>query len=517
MNFGRDALIARRSRLAAAAATATATVAAILAVVPVAAPLAHAGERPITVVGSHTAQASPAALPTRPSGAVWRRAAADVPLAELEARRKRLTAAYRFNDTVDSLLACLLGPDVNVITANLISRENSAGVFSGALNVIGFDSGIILSSGDIAGLAGPNQSDSFTTDSNRDGDPDLDALIPGYQTFDATVLEFDFECATAQEISFQYVFASEEYNEYVDSPFNDVFGFFLNGVNIATVPLGCSDAGIPVAINNLNCGNPYAGSGPNCDCYRNNDLDDGGGAINTEMDGLTQVFFATGTIQPGLNHLKIAIADAGDHILDSNVMIRCQSFVCGGPAVTGACCLPGDLCVTLAEGDCLENLGDWKGALVPCSPDPCHEPRGACCFPDRNCQIEDQNGCAQNGGIYQGDLTACDPDPCPISSDVAPIEDGPRPLEVGPVQPTPTNGPIELSWAQPTEARVRLTVWDAAGRMHGVLVDDMRPAGQFRETFDLRSDVGPSLPSGVYWIRVESGGVGVTRKVVLAN
>ena len=113
-------------------------------------------------------------------------------------------------------------------------------------------------------------------------------------------MEFDFTCSTSQDVVFQYVFGSEEYNEYVDSPFNDVFGFFLNGVNIATVPGICSSPGIPVAINNVDCENPYNPPlGPNCDCYRNNDLSDGGGVIDTELDGLTQVFYATAAIQPG--------------------------------------------------------------------------------------------------------------------------------------------------------------------------------------------------------------------------
>lgn len=97
--------------------------------------------------------------------------------------------------------------------------------------------------------------------------------------------------------------------------------------NVATVPASCSDPGIPVSINNVNCLNPYAPPGGlNCNCYRNNDLEDGGGAIDTEMDGLTETFFATTTINPGVNSIKIAIADAGDWVLDSNVFIKCESF-----------------------------------------------------------------------------------------------------------------------------------------------------------------------------------------------
>lgn len=141
--------------------------------------------------------------------------------------------------------------------------------------------------------------------------------------------------------------------------------------NVATVPASCSDPGIPVSINNVNCLNPYAPPGGlNCNCYRNNDLEDGGGAIDTEMDGLTETFFATTTINPGVNSIKIAIADAGDWVLDSNVFIKCESFVCGAPDPTGACCFGTD-CVVTTEEACLASGGSYQGDDVLCSPNPC--------------------------------------------------------------------------------------------------------------------------------------------------
>lgn len=272
---------------------------------------------------------------------------------------------------LNQILQCLMGPGVQVSNAVLTAGPRAAGLYTGGLTVFGLDQGVVLSSGDITSIVGPNLLDDTSTDNGLPGDPDLDLLIPGYTTFDATVLEFDFACSTPTAISFQYVFASEEYNEWVGSPFNDVFGFFLNGVNIATAPMICSSGGIPVAINNVDCGNPYAPpAGPNCDCYRNNALPDGGGSINTEMDGLTQVFYATGVIQPGVNHMKIAIADAGDHILDSNVMLKCQSFTCGAPPDVGGCCV-GDECYLLGQAECIDEGGIYVGDGIACSPSPC--------------------------------------------------------------------------------------------------------------------------------------------------
>jgi hypothetical protein len=230
-------------------------------------------------------------------------------------------------DVVNALIGA--GPNAPTISNVTVTGVNHAvGTFAGGTGIIGFENGIILSSGNIASVPGPNFYDNVTTNNGLPGDPDLDGLIPGYQTYDATVLEFDFECPTLLVISFQYVFTSDEYNEYVNSPFNDVFGFFVNGTNIALLP----DLVTPVAINTVNCNNPYAPpTGANCGLYINNDVSDGGGAINTEMDGLTVVFTATTAVNPGINHIKLAIADAGDEILDSNVFIKGESFLCVPP------------------------------------------------------------------------------------------------------------------------------------------------------------------------------------------
>ena len=233
--------------------------------------------------------------------------------------------------TVPQLVQSLLGP--GVVASNVVFHGASiaAGTFQGGTGIVGIDYGIVLSSGNIASVPGPNTSDSTSTITGTPGDPQLDALTTS-PTFDACSLEFDFSCTTASQIAFQYVFSSEEYNEYVASAFNDVFAFFLNGVNIATLP-----GGVSVAINNVNCGNPYNPAfGGNCGFYVNNSCADlpGGtfpcsGAFDTEMDGLTVVLTAVGTLLPGSNHIKLAIADAGDQVLDSNVFIRGQSFQCG--------------------------------------------------------------------------------------------------------------------------------------------------------------------------------------------
>jgi len=247
--------------------------------------------------------------------------------------------------TPTDLVVTMLGSGVTVQNVVFNGASVAAGRFTGGTGIIGFESGIVLSSGDMNSVVGPNVGDGTTTINATGSDPDLAALIPGYTVFDACSLEFDFSCPTTQVISFQFVFASEEFNEYVNSSYNDVFGFFVNGQNIAIVP---GTPNTPVSINNVNCNNPYLPpTGSNCSQYINNDLDDGGGLINTEMDGLTLLFTATATINPGLNHIKLAIGDAGDEVLDSNVFIRAGSLSCGTPGPVCELPMP---CLELGAG-----------------------------------------------------------------------------------------------------------------------------------------------------------------------
>jgi hypothetical protein len=136
-------------------------------------------------------------------------------------------------------------------------------------------------------------------------------------------------------IFFQYTFGSEEYCEYVGTPFNDVFGFFLKGpgingdlpdgyVNIARVP----GADAPVTINNVN-------HDLNATYYRNNNdsppCDQAGSfdMAGLEHDGFTTVLTAAAVVIPGETyHCLIGLSDVADGIFDSGVFIGIQSL-CG--------------------------------------------------------------------------------------------------------------------------------------------------------------------------------------------
>ncbi len=214
---------------------------------------------------------------------------------------------------VKSLVCGISTSNVTYTGANI-----AAGTFENAIsNGFGIDEGIMLSSGAIADAKPPNDSDAKTTVNGLPGDADLDVILSNYTTYDASVLEFDFTLPTETSFEFRYAFGSEEYNEYVNSSFNDVFAFFLDGNNIALLP----DNMTPVSINTIN-------NGMNAAFYKDNDPSDLGSPTpySNQFDGLTTVLLAKATVGSGAHHMKLAIADAGDHAFDSAVFLEGSSF-----------------------------------------------------------------------------------------------------------------------------------------------------------------------------------------------
>ncbi len=226
--------------------------------------------------------------------------------------------------TPDQIVAALLGSGITPVPGSVtyIGDNVARGTFSGGLSDgLGIDSGVILSSGDIANAIGPNNNDGITTSNGTAGDPALDIIASG-TTEDAAILQFDF-IPTSASLSFKYVFASEEYNEFVNASFNDAFAFFLNGENIAFVP--CTT--IPITIKNVN-------NGSNASYYNNNDFGDLGPTtpFGTQFDGFTKVLTAKATVTPGTKYtLRLAIADTSDSALDSAVFLQAGSFSFGSP------------------------------------------------------------------------------------------------------------------------------------------------------------------------------------------
>ncbi len=231
--------------------------------------------------------------------------------------------------TAQQLVQALVGnPGVVILNPTVTAAPGSYGTFSnGSTTNIGLNHGIILTSGNAGGIPNQNTAGGWGQGWGFPGDPLLDNIVSG-GTNDACRLEFDI-VAYDSVMTFQYVFASEEYNDYVNSNFNDVFGFFISGPgivgqqNIALVP----GTTVPVAINNVNCGS-YG------QYYVCNDVNDPtGGNCTTqcptnisqtsiEFDGFTTPLTAIAHVTPcDTFHLVLVIADVFDDIFDSEVLL----------------------------------------------------------------------------------------------------------------------------------------------------------------------------------------------------
>lgn len=207
--------------------------------------------------------------------------------------------------TATDMAGALTGTGVTIDSTNYIGAPNASGLFSGGADIVGIDSGVVLSSGNAAGVIGPNDQGGHSRNNNRGGDAALDALVGG-GTRDASVLEVEFT-PNADTVYFQYVFGSEEYSEYVNTSFNDVFAFFVNGDNCALV----GDPAEHVSIDTIN-------QGKNAGLFVNNEPP----AHNTQMDGFTIPLTCESAMTPNaVNTLRMAIADRGDYIVDSWVLI----------------------------------------------------------------------------------------------------------------------------------------------------------------------------------------------------
>ena len=218
-----------------------------------------------------------------------------------------------------TLSTLLFGSCVTVSNLSYTGAPSAIGYFSD--NSAGIDSaftyGLLLTTGNVYNAVGPNNSTSAGTSNNLPGDSDLDLLIPGYTTYDASVIEFDFVSVSDTVIASKIVFASEEYPEYVGTSFNDVFGFYISGPgisgvqNLALVPTTSDPISINSVNQNLNTG--YYVDNANGTTY--------------QYDGRTTIIELRQAVVPGQSyHFKIAIADAGDGVFDSGVLIKAGSF-----------------------------------------------------------------------------------------------------------------------------------------------------------------------------------------------
>jgi hypothetical protein len=231
--------------------------------------------------------------------------------------------------------------DVTNVTFDGVGAQ--IGTFAQGQTNIGFANGMIMATGSCDVAVGPNDQDNASAGfGNASSDPDLTLLSGSGSLYDLANIEFDFT-PTQTPLTFEYVFGSEEYCEYVGSQFNDAFGFFISGPGISG-PFSGNSANIAslgpgnyVTINNVNhisnsglyVNNQPASSGNLCGQQPAN-----GPAVNeVQFDGFTRKLTAVASVIPcSTYHIKLKICDVGDGIFDSGVFLKAGSFDGGGNA-----------------------------------------------------------------------------------------------------------------------------------------------------------------------------------------
>ncbi len=210
-------------------------------------------------------------------------------------------------------------PNMEISNVRYRGSFESRAIFEDRDSLLPIGSGIVLTTGNVERIKGPNTSSRTSGMNGTRGYQYLTSML-GKMTYDAAILEFDF-VAQNEVLRFNYVFASEEYPEYVGSPFNDIFAFALVDLetgevsNLAVIP----GTDLPITVNNINHKKFSVFYIDNN--FRKRD------SVNLEFDGMTKKLVAYHAIIPGRKYrIKLAIADAADEAYDSAVFIEGGSF-----------------------------------------------------------------------------------------------------------------------------------------------------------------------------------------------
>ncbi len=239
----------------------------------------------------------------------------------------------------------LIGEGVAVSNIQSAGVQGQFGYFTGGEDIFGFPRGVIISNGLAEAaprshpLNGSNQEDAVSYEYFESSD-DEDLLTVSQETSsqlgistanainDVASVSFDF-IPTADEVSFQFVFASEEYPDYIESKFNDVFGFFVAGPEISgpyTAPLEYPNGSQNLAlVPGQNLG--ITVSSVNEDRNRQFYVDNTDGQFATHFNGFTTTITVTfDVVSCQKHHFRFAIGDGTDFQFDSAILLQEGGF-----------------------------------------------------------------------------------------------------------------------------------------------------------------------------------------------
>ena len=196
-------------------------------------------------------------------------------------------------------------------SVKFVGGNDQSSFYNGRLD-LGINGGILLTSG-----AGNPPTENTSTGFGKaqlgdiNADEDLqslanEAFADNRGTLDVNTLEFSFtvDNPRVRSISFDLLFGSEEFPEFVDN-FVDVAGVFANGKNIA---LFNSDPTQPLSVIRKNID-------------KGNFIDNADNTLPIEYDGVGSAFTVFADVEEGVNTVKLGIADTGDQFLDSGLFV----------------------------------------------------------------------------------------------------------------------------------------------------------------------------------------------------
>ncbi|WP_312397045.1 choice-of-anchor L domain-containing protein [Chryseobacterium sp.] len=232
---------------------------------------------------------------------------------------------------------CATANVTNVVVSPNLSvsdQGRSWGFFNKGTTAFPFDRGIILTTGHARKAGNVFQSGQLNDGLPTNGDTDLATAlnVSNSDLHDATYIEFDF-VPTSTEVTFRYIFASEEYESNYPCTIGDGFALLLRPAsggaytNLAVLPGGAG----PVSVTNIHPNTQFNGAPLTC-AAANASYFGGYNTTNiqTNFSGRTIPLTARATVTPGVTyHFKMVLADYQDSNYDSGVFLEAGSFNIG--------------------------------------------------------------------------------------------------------------------------------------------------------------------------------------------
>ena len=244
----------------------------------------------------------------------------------LSAQQVSTSNAMSLDDLIQNTLGkgCVEISNISSSINGSVDDIPSYGSFSKENSDFPFQNGLVLTTGNVKSAGNQlntNPLNEGTTSWGKDSDLEMALGVSG--TLNATSIEFDLISAS-NELSFNYLLASEEYFGTNPCQITDRFAFLIREVgsadpytNIALIP------GTSLPVNTTNIRPKIEGF-----CAAENPLYfQGYNVVDTNYNGRTTVLTASSIIKPNVAyHIKIVIADQNDPGLDSAIFIDANSF-----------------------------------------------------------------------------------------------------------------------------------------------------------------------------------------------